>query len=82
MLFDEAKLYENIRKIFREEINSLNQPKDKLYSIEETCQLFGISKTTYHNWRTQGKINPRSIGGKRYLTQQDIDNIKNDQTKR
>ena len=36
---------------------------EKLYSIQETADIFGVSKQTVHNWKTDGKLEVTATPG-------------------
>lgn len=49
---------------------------EKLYSIQETAEIFGVSKQTVHNWKNQGKIQVTSTpGGELRVKESVIKNI-------
>lgn len=47
-------------------------PGAPIVALTKWCAEIGISDTTGWRWRRDGKINPLSIGGKLYLTAEDV----------
>ncbi|MDR2204345.1 MAG: helix-turn-helix domain-containing protein [Nitrososphaerota archaeon] len=43
-----------------------------LYNVKEVAEMFGVSKTTIHNYIKYGKIDAQKIGGSLYLTEGNI----------
>lgn len=44
----------------------------KLYSTKEVSELLGITITTTIKYISQGKIKSRMIGGRRYVTEENL----------
>ena len=36
---------------------------EKLYTVQETANIFGVSKQTVHNWKAKGKIKTTATPG-------------------
>lgn len=66
-----------IRITVREELALANEKKkEKLYTVEEVCEMFGISVGTLHNWRNKGKIKYVKVGHRPLFPQEEIDRVK------
>ena len=44
----------------------------KLYSLEETAELLGVAKETITKYIKQGRIVSTLIGGKKYLSEENL----------
>ena len=44
----------------------------KLYTLEETAELLGVTKQTITKYLKQGRIVSTTIGGKKYLSEENI----------
>lgn len=53
--------------------------KEKLWTLNETAEIFGVSTTTIHNWINAGKLKyyQRAKTYKIYVPQKYIDEFKN-----
>jgi hypothetical protein len=73
------QLSELLKEVVTEQLekfkgNSPNAPKEKkLYSREETCQVFGISKPCLHDWTNKGILKSIRVGGRVYYNASQID---------
>lgn len=47
----------------------------KLYSLEETAELLGITKQTITKYIKQGRMVSTMIGGKKYLSEENLRNF-------
>jgi Helix-turn-helix domain len=68
------KLAYDISSRIIEKLPATHKEEEKLYSPEEACRLFHpvISKSTLHNWATQGLIPNQKIGGRIYYKLSDV----------
>jgi excisionase family DNA binding protein len=65
------------RQVVKEELALANEKKkEKLYTVEETCEIFNISVGTLHNWRNAGKIKSVKVGHRPLFPQDEIDRVK------
>ncbi|MBS3914721.1 MAG: helix-turn-helix domain-containing protein [Bacteroidetes bacterium] len=66
--FEELKA--ELINVVRQEIKGIQpeqqieDPHKKFYSPTEVRDLFHVSRSTLHNWKHQGLLVPRKIGGK------------------
>ena len=44
----------------------------KLYTLEETAELLGVTKQTITKYLKEGRIVSTTIGGKKYLSEENI----------
>ncbi len=65
-------LIERLENIERK-IEEITVPKKELYSHDEFCELFSISKRTSQTWRDTGIITPIRINGKIYYSEEEIE---------
>lgn len=56
---------------FKQELE-LESSNNDLLSIEETCELLQINKTTLYHWSKAGKVIIYGIGGRRYYKRSEI----------
>jgi len=47
----------------------------KAYSINELCEILGISRATYYRMVTAGQIHPVAIGGCTRIPQHELDRL-------
>jgi hypothetical protein len=59
-------------EIIEQGIENIKHPKKEVYSHDEFCELFSISRRTSQAWRDKGLIKPIKIGGKLIYTQEVI----------
>lgn len=80
--FEELK--EDLLNAVRQEIQGLKiepaakiESKSKFYSPVEVRELFQISRSTLHNWKHQGLLVPKKIGGKVLFERNAVERIIN-----
>lgn len=76
MILTTEQLLEEFRSIVRAEIKEALKTKEiKLYTREETCGVFRITKSTYHEWVKIGKIKPSKVNGKVVVHEDEINRV-------
>ena len=46
-----------------------------MYSIQQICELFQVSKRTVMYWIRDGKVHPVKVGNKWMFNQQEVDRM-------
>jgi len=88
--YEPQLFWESIRKIIREEVQSVDKQKTTLpsldtagltykplYKIAEVCALFHVTKPTIYDWVRHGKLKPYKIRSRVYFLWQDIQHLLN-----
>jgi excisionase family DNA binding protein len=88
--YEPQLFWESIRKIIREEVQSVDKQKailpsletagltyKPLYKIAEVCALFHVTKPTIYDWVRHGKLKPYKIRSRVYFLWQDIQQLLN-----
>ena len=54
-------------------IEDITVPKKRLYTNDDLCEMFSISKRTSQTWRDTSIISPTRINGKIYYSEKEIE---------
>lgn len=80
------EFWKQIREIIKEEVSALKFPgspvlpapgftEKPLYKITEICELFGVSRTTIHDWVKHGKLRKVKVRSRVYFLAGDIQRL-------
>lgn len=83
----QEKIFMGALEVFKEELTNLikvlireqlNQKKETeiYYSVKDAAKLFGVTRVTVYNWMSKGKIKRIKMGGKVYVPQCEILNVR------
>jgi excisionase family DNA binding protein len=76
MIFDIQSFEELLRTVVREEISkAMEQKKEKLYSVDETCERLDVSPSTLSRMTKKGEIKATRLTGRPKYTEDEINRI-------
>lgn len=62
-----------VSQVLKDNMIQINHIEHKpIMTIEETCELLKINKSTLNNWAREGRITQYGIGGRIYYHTEDI----------
>lgn len=69
------KVLDSISDTIEDLADKANPAKEEYYTINETCEILKISRTTLHNWNKRGVFTSDAWKGRPMYTKTHIDNF-------